>query len=149
MKNLLVVLLFGGLNAQAQCPDHPFQTVNIYYQYNQGAGFEAGLWPTETSRFGGFIGLGLIRQQISTPGKSANNSDPVFNTYLKGQFRFNRYLNLTASAGLLDLEKAYYLAGLRMTIPFNEHALSAIIIEPQYGSLGFIAQAGVGIKIGD
>ena len=149
MKYLLVILLLAGMEAHAQCPDNPFQTLTVYYQYNQGGGIEAGLWPTETSRFGGFIGIGLIKQQTSSSLKSEKSSDLVFCSYLKGQFRFNRYLNLTASAGLLDLEKPYYMAGLRMTIPFNEHSLSAFIIEPQYGTMGFTAQAGVGIKIGD
>lgn len=149
MKYFLVLLLLAGLEAHSQCPDHPFQTLTVYYQYNQGGGIEAGLWPVETSRIGGFIGVGLIKQQTSSSIKSEKSSEMVFTSYLKGQFRFNRYLNLTASAGLMDLEKPYYLAGLRVTIPFNENSLSAFIIEPQYGTMGFTAIAGIGIKIGD
>jgi hypothetical protein len=155
MKNLVWVLLLAGLQSHAygQCPDRPFQAVTLYYQANQGGGIEAGLWPVETSRLGGFLGLGLIKVPGYAPAATKGavpagaNKDLLFNTYIKGQFRISRYLNVTATAGLLDFEKAYYQAGLRGTIPFNDHSLSAIVIEPQYGSLGFVVQAGVGFKI--
>lgn len=158
MKSLMGILLLAGLqlHAHAQCPDRPFQAVTLYYQANQGGGVEAGLWPVETSRFGGFLGLGLIKPRIvSSPSTKTTDinapaqNELVFNTYLKGQFRFSRYLNLTATGGLLDFQTFYYQAGLRGTIPFNDHSMSAIVIEPQYGSMGFVVQVGVGIKIGN
>ena len=158
MKSLVGFLLLAGLqlHAYAQCPDRPFQAVTLYYQANQGGGVEAGLWPVETSRFGGFLGFGLIKPRTMT-GNTIKAADAgttpanelVFNTYIKGQFRISRYLNITATGGLLDFQTAYYQAGLRGTIPFNDHSMNAIIIEPQYGSMGFVVQAGVGFKIGN
>jgi|GEM_PF-6656542 len=158
MKSLIGVLLLAGLQSHvhAQCPDRPFQAVTLYYQANQGAGIEAGLWPVETSRFGGFLGLGLIRPRtitgstvkVTDANKTPSN-DLVFSTYLKGQFRLSRFLNITATGGLLDFQTAFYQVGLRGTIPFNDHSMSAIVIEPQFGSMGFVVQAGVGIKIGN
>ena len=131
MRILILILVLTPHLGRSQCASH-FKVATAYYKPN-GGGLEVGFWPVE-SRIGGFLGLAFAANHAQKTKTVESNVE--MSTYLKGQFRFNRYFYAVAIAGAHQLDQGYLAAGLRACYPFNERQRFALVGEATYGTDG-------------
>lgn len=156
MKNLLTIftLVFLSQVSRSQsfddyCTVDRFKAMIAYYQPN-GAGIEIGLWPQD-KKVGVFLGAAILSKKIMV-AKSAITPPEETKTvemrvYVKPVLRINRFVYLTATAGLKGTDKGYLMAGMRLSVPVNTGSRFTFILEPQYGTDQFTVQAGVGVSL--
>lgn len=153
MKNSALLIAFIFIlptQSQSQCCPKRTLSVHGFYQTNKTAGIEAGMWPVNTTfgLFGGaMVNIVEIKEYDSFQKKDVyyNYISPI--VYIKGQTRLHRFAHITASTGLIDLNKLYTSAGFRFSIPIDRGKRATTVIEPQITTLGFRTSLGIAYSL--
>lgn len=110
------------------------------YLHTKGAGWEVGVWPAKNGGFGIVGGIEVHLEKIDqfNPVTKQQDRKTVLESqfFSKGIFRIHRNVYLVGSAGLRDLNKGVFSAGMRLVAPIRNNKY-AFWLEPQYGTFGF------------